>query len=63
MGNTVENQYALRVIKIFPKSPAAATDLQIYTDFIVNVKQNSFPQFNILRDFYKLAIQEENNII
>ena len=63
MGNDPSShKNCLRVITISPNSPASKTDLQPFTDFIVNIF-NPPSDFNISTDFYKYVIQHENQEI
>ena len=60
-GNSKQNQTTsgLRVIKISPDSPVSKTDLKIFTDFIVDIKNKPI-NFKLEHDFYKYIIENEN---
>jgi len=63
MGNSSPNeQYGLRIYRIADGSPASSTDLQPYTDFIVDVLEKP-AKFSLENDFYKFIIQHEDKII
>lgn len=63
-GNSKENQITsgLRVIKISEQSPISHTDLKIYTDFVVDIKNKPI-NFKLEHDFYKYVIENENQQI
>lgn len=62
MGNgaSKEELQGLRVTRVSPHSPAAATDLQPYTDFVVGVK-DAPDSFRLDADFYKHVIEREGS--
>ena len=63
MGNANVNEtYGLRICKILENSPANGTDLQIYSDFIIDILEKP-NKFNLENDFYKFIIENENKTI
>jgi hypothetical protein len=61
-NNNVNERYGLRIIKILEHSPASTSNLQIYSDFIVDILEKS-DNFVLERDFYKFIIDHENKTV